>query len=860
MIDQDDRFDDGINLDGKIALFLKGKILGKYLVKASIDTDRRPSRRGKSIQMKKLFTNLDPDKYYPVYGDASKIDFEANDTQDELYLLIEWDKSYIKWGAFDTEIPLYNRTLQGASIVYESVKETKFGDPYTKINTFYARAYQLAAHDEFLGTGGSLYYLRHIPVIEGSEKISVELRDPVTKETVAIAVLVEEADYEIDYDTGRILLKKPLNSINFNYESSIISNDILNGSRAYLIVDYEYESSNSFRRESYGINASQQLGDYLKVGGIYIEEQKAERYYYLMGGDSAIKINKDTEISAQYLRSEETQLADTYSITGGLEYAEHSENTDNNKSGSAVNVKARTKLFDNTDITASYTRQDAHFSATNTISTQGSSVYAARIISRLTEKLVLGLKHTTQIVKDAILAQELIGDNRVHTTTGLLDYKPGKWDFRLEYQHQKIYHPFVDFSYEGYRQLMDHDIIGARAGYRFNDRIHPYIGAQGTIGGQVNNQAYIGAQIRLWDTTYINIKETVGNLGNSTLFGLTSQLSPDTEIYSNLEVGNNAQFGDSFTRTTYGQRTRLSPSSSIYVENDYSSWQENIIQGNILGYETELSDSLALGINYERSQIKKESTAISRDAGGVTLSYLDIDKLNIFTKLELREDKGDSIKRQWLTENKALWYMTEDISLIGRANWSKTNNRTSDEAEAQFHELGTGLAYRPIDFDRLNLLAKYSYITNHSPESQVDFAQITKDRRHVCALEGVFDLCRFLELVGKFAMRGMKEKVGPRDWVKSDTYLYLGRLNFKLSPVNENSKFLSDWWLAVEYRILSNDQIEDKKKGFLIELDKDIGKYLRCGVGYNFTDYDDDLSTEDSWEAKGWFLKVTGKY
>lgn len=32
------------------------------------------------------------------------------------------------------------------------------------------------------------------------------------------------------------------------------------------------------------------------------------------------------------------------------------------------------------------------------------------------------------------------------------------------------------------------------------------------------------------------------------------------------------------------------------------------------------------------------------------------------------------------------------------------------------------------------------------------------------------------------------------------------------------------------------------------------------GVGYNFTDYDDDLRNEDKWDAKGWFLKVSGKY
>lgn len=244
-----DWFEKGLRLSGKGAFYLRAKVKGKYLITISADTQR--SKR------KELFTNLDPDKYYPIYGDASNIDYSANDTQDEGYLLIEWDRSYAKWGAFQTEfddaqadLAVYRRTLQGGNIVYESVGKTKFGDPWTKIKAFYAKAMQLGAHDEFIGTGGSLYYLRHNDVIEGSEKIKVELRDKTSNIIINEYELQEETDYQIDYDQGRIILTKPLGITSYAYNTSIISNDIMDGPRVYLIADYEYRPEESMRKQA----------------------------------------------------------------------------------------------------------------------------------------------------------------------------------------------------------------------------------------------------------------------------------------------------------------------------------------------------------------------------------------------------------------------------------------------------------------------------------------------------------------------------------------------------------------------------------------------------------------------------------
>jgi hypothetical protein len=52
---------------------------------------------------------------------------------------------------------------------------------------------------------------------------------------------------------------------------------------------------------------------------------------------------------------------------------------------------------------------------------------------------------------------------------------------------------------------------------------------------------------------------------------------------------------------------------------------------------------------------------------------------------------------------------------------------------------------------------------------------------------------------------------------------------------------------------------QDTQHGAMISVDRHIGKNMKIGIGYNFTDFDDDLSNTDG-TAKGWFINLVGKY
>ena len=93
---------------------------------------------------------------------------------------------------------------------WRSRPATALGEPRSLLKAFASEAQTALGHSEFLGTGGSLYYLRHTDVLRGSEQVVLEVRDPTTGRTEARVNLRQGVAYEIDALQGRLLLTRPL--------------------------------------------------------------------------------------------------------------------------------------------------------------------------------------------------------------------------------------------------------------------------------------------------------------------------------------------------------------------------------------------------------------------------------------------------------------------------------------------------------------------------------------------------------------------------------------------------------------------------------------------------------------------------
>jgi hypothetical protein len=67
-------------------------------------------------------------------------------------------------------------------------------------------------HDVLDATGGSVYWLSRGELVRGSEAVRVEWRDPATGLLAGARALARGVDYEVEWESGRLLLARPLPS------------------------------------------------------------------------------------------------------------------------------------------------------------------------------------------------------------------------------------------------------------------------------------------------------------------------------------------------------------------------------------------------------------------------------------------------------------------------------------------------------------------------------------------------------------------------------------------------------------------------------------------------------------------------
>jgi uncharacterized repeat protein (TIGR01451 family) len=878
-IQHDDKYQDGFWSEGKLAYYLKGKVLGKFLITSSLDTDRK---------QKELFRNLDPDKYYPIYGDASEIDYQATETQGALYLLVEWDQSSFTWGNYvidftDTDLAGFKRTLYGAKLDYESVSKTKFGQPNTHLVAFKARAQQQAAHVEFLGTGGSLFYLKHKNVIEGSEKITIEVRDKISGLVLATMEQEEGFDYEIDYDHGRIIFWQPVSHI--TESDTIISSYLLNGNPVYITADYEYEVEDKYDRGVYGGRLEQALGDYFSVGSTYVKEEQSDKNYQLAGTDASLRLGEKTTVTAEYAESHAEELSSYISTDGGLSFTELSTNEDTR--GRAYGVRASTYAIKGLGVEAYYKKIEENFSSISTTQEQGKELTGGKLTYDLTDKTRVTLRHDTQeLIDGGNLSSSLqVGANKTETTSAqIIHTLKGTSKFKGlkltgEYRHQEAEGIITAFESEA---NADQDLLALKADYKLTDDIILSLEQQSAIRGEANNQTSAGIQTRINEKLTLRAKQALGTKGAATSLGASYNITDKLEILSDYALGgfNGSSTDNSFSLTTKakgeegeelyhtytvahddiegkkysqvtGTKRTFENGMEFKIEEGKSLLEGEKTNTNIFGLSGDINDKIAGFLQFEKGEVQNlDGTQTKRNAISLGGSYVEADWLKASSKLELRLDKSEEDARQYLSYNAAELKPNEEVTLFAKANLSQSDNTTNDFRQGMYREFSLAAAYRPVTNDKLNFFSKYTYLRDDSPSSQDDYTNIEEEKAHVIAAEGAYDLSNKWQLVEKIAMKMSEEKVSGFDFTESQTFLSVNRLNYCID---------ANWKVGAEYRFLTQKQAKDSKHGALLEVSREIGPYAELGLGYNFTDFNDDLTHLD-YTSHGPFIRVTGKF
>lgn len=273
----------GLQGEGRVAFYAKGRVLGKWLLTMAYDSGKDVRQEGGRSS---LLSTIDPNEYYTLYGDGSQQAYDAASAH-KLYLKLERDQFYALFGDFQTgmdggELTRYQRVLSGVQVAYRGklVGATAFG---AKTSQHYAR-------DEIPGDGTSgLYRMRGRNIVLNSEKVRIETRDRYHSEQILdTKTLVRHIDYDIDYDNGTLLFREPIASRDFDFNPN------------WIVVEYETQGSAEEYLTAGGRIGVNLMGDRLKAGATYVSDENANGRSQLAGVDAKFKLTATDELRAEF--------------------------------------------------------------------------------------------------------------------------------------------------------------------------------------------------------------------------------------------------------------------------------------------------------------------------------------------------------------------------------------------------------------------------------------------------------------------------------------------------------------------------------------------------------------------------------
>lgn len=300
----DQRLEDGFNRNGRIAFFAKGRIRGDALLTLAYDSakDSRAARE-------RLKGVIAPDEYYLLYADGTEPRAEAPSTE-KLFLKLERRQFVALFGDFDTgltltELTRYSRSLTGLKADYA-------GEHYAA-SGFAARTDLGAGRDELRGDGTSgLYRLRRAPIVIGSDRIRIEVRDRFRTERVLQSrELSRFLDYRLDYASGELFFKEPVPNRDPAFNP------------VFIIAEYETEGSGQQVTAAGGRASVRTSEGRLEAGATLVRDGASAGDTTLGGLDLRWRMAPATELRAELARSRSNDPSRREASTAWLAELDH---------------------------------------------------------------------------------------------------------------------------------------------------------------------------------------------------------------------------------------------------------------------------------------------------------------------------------------------------------------------------------------------------------------------------------------------------------------------------------------------------------------------------------------------------------
>lgn len=399
------------------ALFLRGKIKGDALLTLAYDSDKNDTTR--------MFGDIRPEAYYPVYGDGS---LQGNDalSNARLYVRIDKGRNHVLFGdlrigdgaailrAGDSlarpvaqDLGRYARSITGALGHLESANGSYLTAFAAKDNLRQA-VYEIPG----VGTSGPYGVPNSGNAVQGTEIVERIVRDRFQPSVIlSVAPMSVVADYTFEPFSGRILFSQPIPSVDaqLNPVSVRISYEVNQGTEKFWLL---------------GAQGAAALSSALTVGGSIVREENPFAPYRLASANSTLQLGPRTFVTLEAAQSRSVFAIGNGGYLSALPAGPLKEVTGN---GYRVEVVSDTDAL-KTRLYAA--RTDPNFNNPSTSMTGGRQELALQLVAPITPKL-------SGIVRASLSTDATVQSRRQSEEVGLAYKWAEQWRFEATLKHMQ---------------------------------------------------------------------------------------------------------------------------------------------------------------------------------------------------------------------------------------------------------------------------------------------------------------------------------------------------------------------------------------------------------------------------------------
>jgi hypothetical protein len=859
----------------RAAVYLKGKVKGDYLLTLAYDSDKNTR--------KNLFQDIDPNAFYPVYGDSSVRGVDAQ-SSGKLYVRIDNKLSYFLLGDYATadsnparQLSQYSRSLNGIRGRYEEGKLVANG--FVSQQTF------RQVTDEFPARGVSGPYAVSNPNgVSGSEKIEILTRDrfrPVN--IIKVTPVSRNLDYEFEPFSGQIVFRAPVPSFD----------DQLNPISIRIVYEVEQGGQKFY---VYGADVRLKLTDSLTIGVAGVKDENPAAPYEVSGVNLSLKLSKSTEIIAEVARTNSVVNTPASGFNNNVSANFNGKTGEQN--GQAARVEIR-HADDDLRVRAYGMRSSADFnnpssgvtggktelgasgayqvnpkisvtgellSSKDSISGSLNEQSAIGVNLKATERLTVGAG-VRRVTQNSISLTQTTATNCANlagTTTvpgAIAGYNTG---YGISQTGNQSIDPATGLPIVCNTAInagapvapagLDRTSIFVRGSYKVTDALTVDGELQNVTGTDPTSLYRLGARWAATDRLNVSAEtQRSFNDSGSGLYRLGAdwRVADKTRLYSRFEKS--TQYSGAYglgvgpisSAFTLGVDTQYMQDGSLYSEyrlRDSASGKE--VQ-RALGLRN--GWRLAEGLRMTTSVERLASTGGNSSAAGVGLEYTASPVWKSSGRVEWREDANST---NWLLTLGVARKLDSDWTLLAREYANVVNPRTAAGSNKFQSRFQLGFAYRPVDNNKFDALGLYERKDNRdtSPGTQIN------SKTDIISVRGNYHPSRVWWLSGRYAYKNVNELLLGTVQDSYRAQLLGGRVTYDVT---------NKWSVGGIFSVLQGSG-GDMQYAYGLEVGYIVMDNLYATLGYNWRGFASSGTaaglTGNDYTNRGWVLGLRYKF